>query len=135
MDKNYNPPHSARCTAIFEFFWGGTWGCEKIWEWVLYFCVLLHFMLQLFKVFWGGTWGAPLLLPPVCIYPRICFTYAKVCCNFWFLNLIFLEVLPSFRLLARLDQQNCVAHFEVGEELTKVGNLKIKQDEVERKLI
>jgi len=28
-----------------------------------------------------------------------------------------------------------VAHFEVGEELTKVGNLKIKQDEVEIKLL
>jgi hypothetical protein len=46
--------------VIFKFFWGGTWGCEKIWEGVLYFCVLLHFYIKIFQVFWGGTRGTPL---------------------------------------------------------------------------
>jgi hypothetical protein len=43
----------------------GTWGCEKIWEGVLYFCVLLHFYDPIFKFFWGGTWGAP--SSPLCV--------------------------------------------------------------------
>ncbi len=52
-----------RCTVIFKFFWGATWGCKKI-----YFRVLLHFYDQIFKVFWGCTWGAPLFPLPPCEY-------------------------------------------------------------------
>ena len=60
-----------RCTVIFKFFWGGTWGCEKSGRGTSIFVFYCMFMLQFFKVFWGGTWGAPpppLPPPSVCIY-------------------------------------------------------------------
>ena len=59
-----------RCTVIFKFFWGGTWGCEKIWEGVLYFGVALHLYDPIFEVFWGGTREVlPLpLSPPPCVH-------------------------------------------------------------------
>jgi hypothetical protein len=41
--------HHHRCTAIFKFSWGGTWGCEKIWKGVLFFRVLLHFYVTIFQ--------------------------------------------------------------------------------------
>ncbi len=55
----------------FEGGGWGTWGCEKIWEGVLYFCVFLHFYDPSFQSLFKGyrTWGAPLPPgPPVCIY-------------------------------------------------------------------
>jgi hypothetical protein len=63
---------SHRRTVIFKFFWGGTWSCEKIWEGVLYFCVLLHFYVTIFQSLLRGYMRCP---PPplVCIYVSSCF--------------------------------------------------------------
>jgi hypothetical protein len=55
-----------RCIVIFKFFWGGTWGCEKIWEEVICFRVLLHFYVTIFQSLLRGYMGAPLLPPPLC---------------------------------------------------------------------
>ncbi len=46
----------------------GTWGCEKIWEGVLYFHDLLHFYDPIFLSLLKGYMRCPLLPPPVCIY-------------------------------------------------------------------
>ncbi len=56
-----------RCTVIFKFFWGGTWGCEKICERVLYFHVLLHFHHPIFLCLLRGIWGAH-PLPHPCVH-------------------------------------------------------------------
>ncbi len=53
---------------IFKFFWGGTWGCEKIWEGVLYFRVLLHFNVTIFQSLLRGYMRCPPLSPP----PPLC---------------------------------------------------------------
>ena len=44
------PKTDYRCKVIFKFFWGGTWGCEKIQRGVFYLCVLLNFYN---KDFWS----------------------------------------------------------------------------------
>ncbi len=58
---------------FFKVFWGGTWGCEKIWEWVLYFRVLLHFYATIFQSLLRGCPLSPPAppAPPVCIYVLI----------------------------------------------------------------
>ena len=47
-------------------FEGGTWGCEKIWEGVLYFCSLLHFYDPIFLSLLKGYLRCPFPLssPP-----------------------------------------------------------------------
>jgi hypothetical protein len=45
-------PH--RCTVIFNFFWGGIWGCETILGGSCSF--FLHFYNKYFQLFWGNTW-------------------------------------------------------------------------------
>ena len=61
-----------RCTVIFKLFWGGTWGCENIWEGSSIFVSHCIFMVQFFEVFSGGTWGAPSLLSLPSLPPPLC---------------------------------------------------------------
>ena len=68
-----------RCTVIFKFFWGGTWGCEKIWEGVLYFRVLLQFLCYNFSKSLEGVHEVPPSFPlsSVCIYGN-CFKISRL---------------------------------------------------------
>ncbi len=71
-----------RFTVIFKFFWGGTWGCEKIWKGVLYFRVLLHFYVTIFQSLSRGYMRCPLLppLPPPCVHLCSVYLYNKRAC-------------------------------------------------------